>query len=748
MVNESGSGIAIGVLTSGGDAQGMNAALRAIVRTAINQQSTVYAIHNGYQGMVDGGDQIRALDWGSVGGIMQRGGTVIGTARCAAFRERAGRLQAARNLVLNGIDRLIVIGGDGSLTGADIFRKEWPSLLAELVEQNLITPELARRHPFLGIAGLVGSIDNDFCGTDMTIGVDSALHRITEAIDALTSTAASHHRTFVVEVMGRNCGYLALTGAIAGGADYVLIPEMPPGAGWEDQMCDLLHAGRVSGRRESIVVVSEGARDITGAAISSQYVKEILEQRLSEEVRITILGHVQRGGSPSAYDRWMSSLLGYAAVEEILSMAPETEPKLIGIQNNRIVRIPLMQCVEDTRAVLKAIQAGDYKRAMTLRGGDFAESYETFQLMANSVAKHTPKRVYRLAIMHAGSPAPGMNTAVRAAVRLALSQGHQVLGIQQGFEGFAKGWVTPLQWGSVDGWELLGGANLGTTRHQPTPAELAAIAQVISDHHIEGLLIIGGWTAYTTSHMLLEARPAYPEFGLPVICLPASINNNLPGSELSVGTDTALNTIVEVLDKIKQSAVAVKRCFVVDVMGRHCGYLAQMSSLASGSERTYLHEDEISLELLRQDLETMRADFAAGKRLSILIRNEDADPLYTASFLCALFEKESRGMFDVRQAVLGHMQEGGNPSPFDRIEATRLAARCVTYLIDALDYPEKLDPDQSSVVYVGLANGRIAINDMRYFPSLCDLVNQRPKQQWWLELKPVAEALARHKTVS
>ncbi len=206
------SATAIGVLTSGGDAPGMNAALRAVVRTALGRGVAVYAIAEGYQGMVDGGGCIRSMTWASVGGIMQLGGTVIGTARCAAFHTRPGRLQAAKNLLERGIDRLVVIGGDGSLTGADRFRQEWPALLAELVASGAVERSVAERHAHLAIVGLVGSIDNDFAGTDMTIGADSALHRITAALDQISSTAASHQRTFVVEVMGRNCGYLALDG--------------------------------------------------------------------------------------------------------------------------------------------------------------------------------------------------------------------------------------------------------------------------------------------------------------------------------------------------------------------------------------------------------------------------------------------------------------------------------------------------------------------------------------------------------
>ena len=187
----------LAVLTSGGDAAGMNAAVRAVVRTGLAAGLQVFAIYEGFRGMVQGGDLIRPMGWSDVGGILHQGGTVLGTARCDEFRTREGRRQAARNLVERGVDALVVIGGDGSLTGADVFRSEWPELLDELVEQGEIDASLAEQHGSLSLVGMVGSIDNDMFGTDMTIGADTALHRITEAIDAIHSTASSHQRSFV-----------------------------------------------------------------------------------------------------------------------------------------------------------------------------------------------------------------------------------------------------------------------------------------------------------------------------------------------------------------------------------------------------------------------------------------------------------------------------------------------------------------------------------------------------------------------
>lgn len=230
----------IGVLTSGGDAPGMNGAVRAVVRMAIHCDCEAYAIFEGYEGLVNGGNMIRQLHWEDVRGWQSRGGTLIGSARCMSFRERAGRLRAAKNMVLRGIDALVVCGGDGSLTGADVFRAEWPGLLAELVSSGELSQEQIEPYQVLNIVGLVGSIDNDMSGTDATIGCYSSLTRICDAVDDVFDTAFSHQRGFVIEVMGRHCGWLALMSAISTGADWLFIPEMPPKDGWEDEMCSVI----------------------------------------------------------------------------------------------------------------------------------------------------------------------------------------------------------------------------------------------------------------------------------------------------------------------------------------------------------------------------------------------------------------------------------------------------------------------------------------------------------------------------
>ena len=730
----------LAVLTSGGDAQGMNAAVRAVVRTALDKGAEIYAIYEGYQGLVEGGARIRKMDWDSVGGILQQGGTIIGTARSEEFRTREGRRTAALNLIQLGIDGLIVIGGDGSLTGADIFRREWASLLSELVQGGQLSEEMAASHPNLAIVGIVGSIDNDFSGTEMTIGADSALHRITAAVDAITSTAASHQRTFIVKVMGRNCGYLALYGALATGADWVLIPEAPPDVdNWQEVMVERLRAGTRAGRRDHIVIMAEGAQDRYGNYIGSSDVQRVLEEGLGEEVRTTVLGHVQRGGRPSAYDRNLATLFGYEAVIALLEAKPEDEAIVVGTRANRIIRLPLVKCVERTLQVAEALRNRDYEKAMSLRSSSFNDAFRTLKTMVRALP-HPPapdQKRFRIAVFNAGAPAPGMNTAGRAAVRLGLDQGHIMLGVSNGFEGLAAGQVTELEWTSVNGWASMGGSVLGTSRKVPKGKDMYAIARTIENHRIEGMLVIGGWNAYEGVHAMISERANFPAFNIPIMCLPTSINNNLPGSEFSIGADTALNSIVEAVDKIKQSAVATRRCFVVEVMGHWCGYLALMGALATGAERFYLPEEGITLKQLQEDVDMLKRGFSQGKKLGLVIRNEHANPIYSTDFICSLFEEEGQDVFDVRPAILGHLQQGGDPSPFDRIQATRLARLCIEQLI------EQCSRVDTTGCFIGLQDGKFVFHDMRDFDRMGDMNNQRPREQWWLQLRPIANLMAK-----
>uniref|UniRef100_A0A673HMA6 ATP-dependent 6-phosphofructokinase n=1 Tax=Sinocyclocheilus rhinocerous TaxID=307959 RepID=A0A673HMA6_9TELE len=725
--NLSGAGKCIGVLTSGGDAQGMNAAVRAVVRMGIYVGAKVYFIHEGYQGMVDGGDNIKEASWESVSSMLQVGGTVIGSARCKDFRTHEGRLRAALNLVQRGITNLCVIGGDGSLTGANLFREEWSGLLDELVQSGEISEEASQIHSALHIVGMVGSIDNDFCGTDMTIGTDSALHRIIEVVDAIMTTAQSHQRTFVLEVMGRHCGYLALVSALACGADWVLIPEMPPKDGWEEQMCYKLSESRLRGSRLNIIIVAEGATDRHGNPISSNAVKELVVRCLGFDTRVTILGHVQRGGTPSAFDRILASRMGVEAVLALLEASPGTPACVVSLCGNQAVRVPLMECVQMTQEVQKAMDEKRFEEAVRLRGSSF-----------------------NVAVLNVGAPAAGMNAAVRSAVRVGITEGHTMFAVSDGFEGFYKGQIKEIKWGDVGGWTGQGGSLLGTKRTLPAK-HIDKIAEQMRIHNINALLVIGGFEAYLGLMELQAARSKHAELCVPMVMVPATVSNNIPGSDLSIGADTALNAITDTCDRIKQSASGTKRrVFIIETMGGYCGYLATVGGLAAGADAAYIYEEPFDIRELQSNVEHLTEKMKTSIQRGLVLRNENCSENYTTDFIYQLYNEEGKGVFDCRKNVLGHMQQGGAPSPFDRNFGTKIAAKAMQWISKKLKefYREGrvFANTEDSACLLGMRRRALVFQPVIQLKDETDFVHRIPKEQWWLRLRPLMKILAKYKT--
>ncbi|ERE86861.1 6-phosphofructokinase, liver type-like protein [Cricetulus griseus] len=713
----SGAGKAIGVLTSGGDAQGMNAAVRAVTRMGIYVGAKVFLIYEGYEGLVEGGENIKPANWLSVSNIIQLGGTIIGSARCKAFTTREGRLAAAYNLLQHGITNLCVIGGDGSLTGANVFRSEWGSLLEELVKEGKISESTAQKHAHLSIAGLVGSIDNDFCGTDMTIGTDSALHRIMEVIDAITTTAQSHQRTFVLEVMGRHCGYLALVSALASGADWLFIPEAPPEDGWENFMCERLGETRSRGSRLNIIIIAEGAIDRHGKPISSNYVKD-------------------------------SSKMGMEAVMALLEATPDTPACVVSLSGNQSVRLPLMECVQVTKEVQKAMDEKRFDEAIQLRGRSFENNWKIYKLLAHQkVSKE--KSNFSLAILNVGAPAAGMNAAVRSAVRTGISEGHTVYVVHDGFEGLAKGQVQEVSWHDVAGWLGRGGSMLGTKRTLPK-LHLEAIVENLRTYNIHALLVIGGFEAYEGVLQLVEARGRYEELCIVMCVIPATISNNVPGTDFSLGSDTAVNAAMESCDRIKQSASGTKRrVFIVETMGGYCGYLATVTGIAVGADAAYVFEDPFNIHDLKANVEHMTEKMKTDIQRGLVLRNEKCHEHYTTEFLYNLYSSEGRGVFDCRTNVLGHLQQGGAPTPFDRNYGTKLGVKAMLWMSEKLrDVYRKgrvfaNAPDSACVI--GLRKKVVAFSPVTELKKDTDFEHRMPREQWWLNLRLMLKMLAHYR---
>ncbi|CAH8573435.1 unnamed protein product [Heterobilharzia americana] len=687
----------IAVLTSGGDAQGMNAAVRAVVRMGIYCGCRVFFIKEGYQGLVDGGTNIVEASWADVSGILQAGGTVIGSARCMDFRQREGRLKAAANLVKNEITNLVVIGG----------------LLEELVNSNQISPESAERFGHLNIVGLVGSIDNDFCGTDMTIGADSALHRIIEATDAISTTANSHQRCFILEVMGRHCGYLALVASMACEADWVFIPEMPPADDWREKLCHKLRMNREYGQRVNIIMVAEGAIDKDCKPITCEDVKNLIVKELQFDTRITVLG-IRMGA------------------EAVLALMDADRNRdlpacVISLDGNQAVRVPLVKCVDRTRKVAEAMKNFDFDHAVELRGTSFMNNLSTYIKLSKierpRQSTRSSENNLKLGIVNVGAPACGVNAVMRGFARLGITKGFTVLGIHEGFSGLVNGEVSEIQWSDVRGWVALGGSALGTRRDTPNSLGIEKVANKFKEYKFSGLLVIGGFEAYECMIELAEGRDKHPELCIPMAMVPATISNNVPGTDFSLGCDTALNEICSILDKIKQSALGTKRrVFVVETMGGYCGYLATMSALAGGADAAYIYEEPFTIDDLREDVVHLRAKIA---------------------------DNVQRGIFDCRCNVLGHMQQGNSPSPFDRNLGTKFASKAIDWLNDQINSNIRSDgtvytPGHLCCTLIGIVRRQTMYSNIMELKDHTDFKHRLPREEWWLSLRPLMRIMAKH----
>ncbi|KAG1680856.1 ATP-dependent 6-phosphofructokinase [Nymphon striatum] len=835
-------GKSIAVFTSGGDSQDdlviylimkpesltrrMNAAVRGVVRMGLYIGAKVYFIREGFQGMVDGGSNIIEATWSTVSSIIHLGGTVIGSARCKEFRERAGRLKAACNLMKLGITNLVVIGGDGSLTGANLFREEWSSLLEELIKIGEIEESKRQECSHLNIVGMVGSIDNDFCGTDMTIGTDSALHRIQEAVDAIVTTASSTPATMLnhsmspsgdltndlVFISSREIKINEEVNHLRKNMKSINIEIMFVFQTWlllnyvRLYILSLSHlfffswiklGEREHGQRLNIIIIAEGAIDRANKPITAEDVKKVVVDNLNQDTRITILGHVQRGGSPSAFDRILGSRMGAEAALALFDSEPGSDACVVSLDGNQTVRVPLMQCVLRTQQVAKAMAEQKWQEAVQLRGRSFARNLQTYKMLTRL---QPPKTAFdqeghgvggfTLAVLNVGAPACGINAAVRSFVRNCLYRGDIVYGIHDGIDGLIEGNFQAMAWNDVSGWVGQGGAYLGTKRTLPTD-NLGQVATRLKEYNIQGLLLIGGFEAYQTILMMAEARKQYRPFCIPMVVVPATISNNVPGTEFTLGCDTALNEITESAQGTK------RRVFIVETMGGFCGYLATLAGLAGGADAAYIFEEPFGIKQLQEDLELIQVKMAEGIQRGIILRNEKANANYTTDFMHKLYSEEGKDFFSARMNILGHMQQGGQPSPFDRNMGTKLGAKATEWLLSKMEENQKGDEvycdnietatllgllkrryqfspvqllkqktdfvigailtqnifDGSVVGMVAKSNHHTSIAEQYYFTIVKEALamvwaltekHRIPKEQWWLKLRPLLHILATH----
>uniref|UniRef100_A0A8C3PNY3 Phosphofructokinase domain-containing protein n=1 Tax=Calidris pygmaea TaxID=425635 RepID=A0A8C3PNY3_9CHAR len=485
---------------------------------------------------------------------------------------------------------------------------------------------------------------------------------------------------------------------------------------------------RSRGSRLNIIIIAEGAIDRSGKPISSNYVKDLVVQRLGFDTRVTVLGHVQRGGTPSAFDRVLSSKMGMEAVMALLEATPDTPACVVSLSGNQSVRLPLMECVQVTKDVQKAMDEKRFEEAIQLRGRSFENNWNIYKLLA-----HQKPSPFSMAILNVGAPAAGMNAAVRSAVRIAICQGHTVYVVSDGFEGLSKGQVREVGWHDVAGWLGRGGSMLGTKRTLPKTC-MEKIVENVRKFNIQALLVIGGFEAYEGVLQLVEARGQYEELCIIMCVIPATISNNVPGTDFSLGSDTAVNAAMESCDRIKQSASGTKRrVFIVETMGGYCGYLSTVTGIAVGADAAYVYEDPFTIHDLKANVEHLTDKMKTDIQRGLVLRNEKCHEHYTTEFLYNLYSSEGKGIFDCRINVLGHLQQGGAPTPFDRNYGTKLGVKAVLWMSEKLQEVYRKGETRDGVLWVG-----------RWHRAAPGPRPHGPTEQWWLNLRLMLKMLANY----
>ncbi|KAF7684203.1 ATP-dependent 6-phosphofructokinase, liver type [Astathelohania contejeani] len=715
----------IAILTSGGDSPGMNSAIRAIIRTGIKWGAEVYGVMRGFDGLIAG--NIKRMSWDSVDYHAGDGGTILFSARSDAFRTKEGRKIAVSNLARRGINALVVIGGDGSLEGAMTLKNEFSTHLSELISEGLQVPNYD-----LQLVALPGSIDNDISCTEMTLGADSALHRVVEAVDNLITTMMSHQRAFVLEVMGRNCGWLALMSAFATGAEYVFLPEAPV-EDWQSPLISAIKKARDFGKTSIFVIISEGAVDIEGQKIQPKYVKSIIECETGIESRVLTLGHIQRGGEPSAFDRISGTLMGCAAVKHIFSKV--NEAVMIALRRGNYEPVNLERVIETNKKINTERINKNFGAMMASRGSYFERIYKL-----NRWKPLKQGRKKKILVLHEGIRVGGMNVALNAIVRYGSALCDNIYVAENGFEGFIKG-----RFDSASSYEFINGIQSGASvigSGASNNLDVTLICQRLAEHEFDSLIIIGG-----SENLYLIQRLSDRLTGLSlcidVLLIPATIANNIPGIDTSIGSDTALNCITRACDSLKLTSLSMPRTvFVVDVEGGECGYLAAMGAIACGAFDCFIPERPCTMTHLSETVERLRHRFEGNtsRHGIVLLRNDQTFAGISGEAFSKLVQTDGRDRFNTNFCVLGYLQRGGNPSPIDRITATVLGMKTIDVLLGT-DEEEIAYKNDAIRGVLGIMGEQVRFTSIAECMKQFDKTRNRMIKAGWLKYANICKSL-------
>lgn len=599
----------LGIITSGGDAPGMNSAIWAIVKAAVRNGAKVLGIENGYEGLLT--NTIREIKEQEAYLHMQKGGTFLKSARSSEFTTADGLRKAVKTIKDQKIDSLVIIGGDGTMKGAGA---------------------IARECPDISVVFIPGSIDNDIPGTE-SIGAATALHRIIEAVDCIESTMASHARGFVLEVMGRDCGWLALTGAFATDAAYVFLPEYPQEENWKETF---QAAVRNKKSQCSYVILSEGARYKDGSKVKGEDVCAAMIE-MGIDCRTVVLGHTQRGGFPCATDRLIAPALGVAAAEVALSSRAGAYAVYTGENETEKVLdlfVCIGKCIQAT-AMLK-----ERENPLKIRGKEFVEMYESFSIKG----KTEPGNRNNYAVAMIGLLGAGAETVLSKMVEYGESSNRKIVNITR-HKYFTKRTQKP--------------------KKSELEADLANLKEILQEENLTTLVLIGGLDA------LLEAKRLSSVFEN-IYVIPCTVSNNVPGTSVSIGADTALDTITALCDNLK---IEISRpvAYLVEVHGGACGYLSVATALAVGAIDCYFPEEAGVLIRLTRSLKALNNAFRKSSVAQLIIRGNGAMKGICNDTAAKILEVDGTKAYIVRQCTLGHIQKGNRPTAVDRLRAARTA---------------------------------------------------------------------------
>lgn len=613
--------LTIGVLTSGGDAPGMNAAVRAVVRTAISDGMIVKGIRRGFSGLID--DDIIDLNGRSVADIIQKGGTFLYTARCPEMITSEGQDLAAETCRKHGIDALVVIGGDGSFRGC-----------------------LALKDRGINVIGIPGTIDLDIACTEYTIGFDTAVNTAMEAIDKIRDTSTSRERCSIIEVMGRHAGYIALWCGIANGAEAVLSTELYDFE--EQKLINDIQTKRKNGRKHYIIINAEGIGD------SADMAKRI-EYATGMPTSATILGYLQRGGSPTCKDRVYASAFGAKAVD-ILYRGGKN--RVVAYKNGAFVDYDMDEALSMKKTLDPFLV--DMLGRLTRKGDSRAMKTEGMLPVENeSFSRKT------IGVLTSGIDAPGMNAAIRAVVRSAIGCNMKVIGFHRGYAGLVEKDYIEMSNKTMSETVQKGGTLLLASdcpEFMEEEGQLKAI-ETLKELKIDVLVIIGGNGTMRGGIDLIKR-------GIKVVGIPATIDLDVACTEYTIGFDTAINTAMEAIDKIRDTSQSHERCSVIEVAGRRSGHNALWCGIATGAEEIITKEyyDYNEQRIISEIINKKKL----GKRLHLIVNSESVGK----SNSLAKNIEFATGL-ETRATILGNLQSGGTPSCQDRVFASALGGKAI-----------------------------------------------------------------------